>query len=95
MIIGVCRLELSLPMAHSLKDKRQVVKSVIARLRNNFNLSIAEVDDLDVHQRAVIGMCGVSTDAAYIHGLFEKAVKSVEESRLDCDILDYHIDLLP
>jgi uncharacterized protein YlxP (DUF503 family) len=51
MIIGVCTIELDIPAA-SLKDKRHIIKSVIARLRNKFNISVAEVDHLDSWQGA-------------------------------------------
>ncbi|MDP3793591.1 MAG: DUF503 domain-containing protein, partial [Candidatus Uhrbacteria bacterium] len=47
MTVGLCRVWLRLPQNHSLKDKRQVVKSLIARLHNKFNVAVAEVDDHD------------------------------------------------
>ena len=60
MIIGGLTLQLRLPMSHSLKDKRSIVKSVIARLRNEFNVSVAEVAEQDLRQIAVIGVACVS-----------------------------------
>ena len=55
MIVGVCTIELRLREARSLKEKRQVLKSVITRVKNNFNVAIAEVDYQDKWQRAVLG----------------------------------------
>ncbi len=93
MVIGVCTLELDIPASHSLKDKRRVVKSVTARVRRDFNVSIAEVDALDAWQRAVICIVCVSSDADYARGLLEKAIDAIERSRLDAVIADYGIEL--
>jgi uncharacterized protein YlxP (DUF503 family) len=81
-------------MAASLKDKRQVIKSVIARLRNEFNVSVAEVDRQDSWQVAVIAIVTVSNDGDYAHGLLSRAVQWVENSRLDCTLVDYRIEFV-
>ena len=94
MVIGVCTLELSIPTAASLKDKRQVVKSVVARLRNQYNVSVAEVDLLDSRQNAVIAAVTVSSDQDYAHGLLTKVALWVENNRLDCDLVDYQIEMI-
>jgi uncharacterized protein YlxP (DUF503 family) len=60
MVVGILTVELSLGDIFSLKEKRQIVKSVIDRIKNRFNVSIAEVDKQDVKRRAVIGMACVS-----------------------------------
>ncbi|MDN5302961.1 MAG: uncharacterized protein PWQ60_2475 [Thermoanaerobacteraceae bacterium] len=61
MIIGTMIVEISLGDTFSLKDKRQIVKSIIERLKNRYNISIAEVDRQDDIRRAVIGMACLST----------------------------------
>ncbi len=94
MVIGVCTLELNIPAAASLKDKRQVVKSLIARLRNEFNVAVAEVDKLDSWQSAVVGVVTVSSDPEYAHGLLSRVALWIERSRLDCDLVDYEIELM-
>ncbi len=93
MVIGVCTLELEIPASHSLKDKRQVVKSLVARVRQSFNVSIAEVDAHDSWQHATIAMVCVSSDAQYAHGLLEKVIDNIERSRLDAIIADYTIEM--
>lgn len=93
MIIGVCTLELNIPTATSLKNKRKVVKSVIARLRNEFNVSIAEVGQLDSWQTAVIAAVTVSGDRDYAHALLTRVALWVENHRLDCYLVDYEIEL--
>lgn len=93
MNVGVCRLQLRIPLSQSLKDKRQVVRSVTARLRQRFNVAVAEVDDLDNRQVATIGIVSVSNDAAYVHGLLSKAVEWLEEERLDAEITGVSIEV--
>ncbi len=93
MVVGVCTLELEIPASHSLKDKRHVVKSVIARVRQDFNVSVAEVDSLDAWQYATIGIVCVSSNRDYAHGLLEKVIDAIERSRLDAVIADYSIEM--
>lgn len=94
MILGSLRIELHLPNAHSLKDKRSVVKSVVAKLRNEFNASVAEVDDQDLRQRAVIGVACVGGESHYVEGQLRAIVRWVEENRPDISILDVESELL-
>ena len=94
MIIGACRINLYLPTVHSLKEKRSIVKSVLARLRHEFNVSTAEVDALEFHQRAVIGIACVSASGDYAQGQLEAVVRWIEEHRPDAPVLDYDIELL-
>jgi len=94
MIIGVCTISLHLPGNGSLKDKRRVVKSIVARLPREFNISIAEVDDQDNWQRSTLGVACVSTSADYAHGLLTKVVNWIEVHRPDVPILDFRIELL-
>ncbi len=93
MIISACTIHLAIPAA-SLKDKRQILKSVITRLRNNFNVAVAEVDQLDAWQHGVIAVVAVSNDKDYLHGLMMRVVKWIETTRLDCDLVDYDIELI-
>jgi uncharacterized protein YlxP (DUF503 family) len=70
MNVGVCRLRLRLAENMTLKGKRQVIKSIIALVKNKFNVSIAEVDDQDLWQLATLGISFVSNDSKYTDGLF-------------------------
>src|SRR3954470_11620207 len=94
MIIGSLTLTLRLPMCHSLKEKRSIVKSVIARLRNEFNISVAEVDEQDRWQIGVIGVACVSSDAAYAQGQLQAVVNWVTDNRPDVDITRADIELI-
>ena len=73
--IGVLTLELRLEDSHSLKEKRHVVESLKTRLRNKFNVSVAEIDYQDLWQRAAIAAVTVSSD--HVHA--EKVLRSVED----------------
>lgn len=92
MVVGVCTVTLRIPGNGSLKGKRSVIKSIIARLHQEFNVSIAEVDAQDSWQEAVLGIACVSSDADYGHGLLERAVRWIEANRPDVEILEYHIE---
>jgi len=93
MHIGVLTLHLSVEGAGSLKDKRQVIRSLVQRVRNKFNVSAAEVDDLNVWRRATLGVAVVSNDAAFANQVLSKVVDHVEDDfRVVLD--DYGIEML-
>ena len=71
-------MELSLDSAFSLKDKRQIVKSIIERLKARYNASIAEVDLNDTWKNAVIGVSCVSNDSKHIDSMLNNIVNFVE-----------------
>ncbi len=73
--VGVLTLELRLEDSHSLKDKRQVVKSLKDRLRHEFNVAVAEIDGQDLWQRATVAAVTVSPS----HDFAEKVLRSVED----------------
>ncbi len=94
MHVGVCRMMLYLPESHSLKDKRQVARSLSARIRNKFNVAVAEVEDQDLWQRLTLAVCCVSTDSAHANEMVSKVVAFVEESRRDLELLDYQTEII-
>jgi uncharacterized protein YlxP (DUF503 family) len=75
MVVGILRLTLYIHGAASLKDKRQVVRKVVDRLRSRFNVSVAEVGDNDIWQRAVIGICAVSNDHSFVNEVLDKCAR--------------------
>jgi uncharacterized protein YlxP (DUF503 family) len=86
MPIGVLTLELHLPDAHSLKEKRMVVRSVKDRLRARFNVAVAELDDQDLWQHAVLGVVSISNDQKTLEALFEH-IERESESFLGRDLV--------
>ena len=94
MVIGVCTIHLELPGCHSLKEKRRIVKSILARVRNDFNVSVAEVGRNDAWQHAVLGVACVSNDQGHVHRLLTKVVRSIEKGQFDAQVADYKIEIL-
>ncbi len=95
MHVGICKIHFRLPENSSLKGKRQVVKSITARIRNKFNVSVAEVDNLGQWQIATLGICCVSNDSRYTNEVLSRVVTFVINSRFEVEILDYEIEILP
>ena len=95
MNLGVCSMTLRLPGNESLMGKRKVVKSLIARVRNTYNVAIAEVDDQDVWQLTTLGIACVSNDAQQNNRVLSKVVEFIGRSRLDLEVVDYEIELIP
>ena len=95
MNVGVCRIDLRLPENISLKGKRQVLKSITARVRNKFDVAVAEVDNHDRWQLATIGICCISNNSRHTNEVLSKVVDFVTNSRFEVEILDYEIEILP
>ena len=94
MNIGICTIKLRLPENLSLKGKRQVLKSITTRVRNKFNVSVAEVDDQNLWQLATLGICCVSNDKRYTNELLSKVVNFIIDGRFEVEIVDYEIELI-
>jgi uncharacterized protein YlxP (DUF503 family) len=95
MQVGVCRIKLRLPENLSLKGKRRVLKSITTRVRNKFNVAIAEVDDHDLWQLATLGICCVSNNGRRANEVLSHVVGFISEGRFEIEILDYGIEILP
>ena len=93
MVVGACRFTLRMPENSSLKDKRQVIKSLTTRLRNKFNVAVAEVQDNETWQIATIGLTCVSNEALHARQILDSAMEFVEQTRLDAELLDSEIEV--
>ena len=91
MPIGVLTLELHLPEAHSLKEKRFVVRKIKDRLRSRFNVAVAELDHQDLWQRALLGVVSISSDRKALANLLE-AVERESEKVLGRDLVGTELD---
>ncbi|MBI2909243.1 MAG: DUF503 domain-containing protein [Chloroflexi bacterium] len=94
MNVGVCRIRLRIPENHSLKGKRHVLKSIIARVQNKFNVAIAEVEDQDLWQVATLGMSCVSNHGPHADEILAKVVDFIEGMREDVELLDYETEII-
>ena len=80
MLIATVKIKIHLPWVHSLKEKRMVVKSLIAKLGNKFNVSVAEIEEQDIHQIAVLGVAGIAGDAAMADSVIDHVLNFAEEN---------------
>lgn len=95
MSVGILRLRLRLPENHSLKGKRQVLKSITARVRDRFNVSVAELDDQDRWQVATLGVSCISNHGEQVSQVLSQVVEFIAHSRFDAELLDYDLEILP
>jgi uncharacterized protein YlxP (DUF503 family) len=94
MNVGVCKVSLRLPENASLKGKRQVLKSITSRVRNKFDVAIAEVDDNDAWRLATVGICCISNNRRHTNQVLSKVVNFMVNSRFEVEILDYEIEII-
>jgi uncharacterized protein len=93
MPIGLLTLEIYIPEAHSLKDKRQVLRSLKDRLRGKFNVAVAELEGQDSWQRAVVGIVSLSNSAGHV----EQSLRTVledSERQLGRDLIGHDLEIL-
>jgi uncharacterized protein YlxP (DUF503 family) len=92
MIVGSLRVRLLLRESRSLKDKRQVVRSIKDRLRNSFNVSVAEVEEQDHRQLAVLGFAMVSGEADHVRNAFAQIVQALRSHPV-AELLDHEMEV--
>lgn len=80
MVVGVCQISLSLPGVTSLKAKRSIVRKVLDRTANRFNVSVAEVAQQDAHRQAILGFAVVSGDRRHANSMLDSIAEFVEGS---------------
>ena len=95
MVVGCLEVTLSIPMAHSLKEKRSVVRRCVDRVRNRFNVAVAEVDGHDVHSRAVIGVAVVSNEGPLVNSIIDKILDHIDQDLLGrAEVIDSRFELV-
>jgi uncharacterized protein YlxP (DUF503 family) len=92
MYVGSLRARLLVRDSQSLKDKRQVVRSITDRLRNGFNVAVAEVEALDHRQLAVLGVATVSGEAGHARTALEQVVNALRVHPV-AELIDHQIDV--
>ncbi len=93
IIVGLCTVELFIPGTQSLKDKRQVLMSLKDRLRDKFNLSVAEVEGQDLWQRAVLGLAYVANETRHVHQVLDQALNVIRATPA-VEIVQSRVDML-
>lgn len=88
MLVGVCEYKLFLPAVHSLKEKRVLLKSLIARLQNKFNAAVCEADEQDLWQRATLGVAVVGNERRHVDSMLNNITEFVEGFSVEIELLD-------
>ncbi len=94
MIVGVSEITLHLPASHSLKEKRQIIKSVMARVRQQFDVAIAEVEEHDRWQIARLGVSCVSNSSQHVDEDLRHVRRYIEETRPDILVTDEEVEIM-
>lgn len=94
MPIAKLTVEISIPHAQSIKDRRQVVRSIKDKLRHSFNVSVAELDDASLWNRATLGVVALSASAAYLAGQMQEVDKSIHRlaDSLSAEVLESYVE---
>jgi uncharacterized protein len=93
LVIGLLTLDLLIPGARSLKDKRQALRSLETRLRERLNVAVAEVEHQDLWQRALLAVVSVNTDQAHLDTTLNAALNEAERSHL-VEVAGVHTEVL-
>ncbi len=91
MFVAVITIDLQIPMAQSLKDKRRVIKSLTDKCKNRFNVAVAEVDNKDLWKNAKLGLVTITGDRRYLEKVINKIIKYIE-SFPEINLYNYDID---
>jgi uncharacterized protein YlxP (DUF503 family) len=95
MFVGALRLRLELPEGSSLKDKRQIVKSILARLQNEFKVAAAEVGEHDQWHLAELGVACIGSDSRHLDEVMARAVNFVQRNWPELPLLDFETETEP
>ena len=93
MVVGILRIVLSIPASNSLKDKRQVVRSLLDVARNRFNVSAAEIDRLDSHRTGGLAFACVSNDKSVVNDVLNRVLEHAESNPL-CEVVESELEFI-
>jgi len=93
MIIGTCKLHLRAEWANSLKEKRTVVKSIIDKVKNKFNVSIAETENLDMHKDITLGFACVTNETRHAQSIMQNVLVFIENNT-DASVVEVYTEIL-
>jgi hypothetical protein len=94
MNVGICRIKLHISDSRSLKDKRRIVKSIVSRLRNQYNISIAEVDDQELWQLITLGITCVSNQNQHVDEILSKVISFITSNYPELEIVEHQSEIL-
>jgi uncharacterized protein YlxP (DUF503 family) len=79
MLLGTCTINLYFPDSHSLKDKRSILKSIKLRIRNNFNVSVAEINNYNLWKNTTLGIACIGNKKRYLDSVINEVIKFIEQ----------------
>ncbi|MEN3189428.1 MAG: DUF503 domain-containing protein [Atribacterota bacterium] len=93
MFIGICKINLYFSNSHSLKDKRNILKSIKTRIRNHYNVSVAEIDNHDLWKNAILGIVCVGNDKKYLNKMLDEIILFLEKQN-ESQLINYEISII-
>lgn len=93
MKIFILKIDLRANWVHSLKEKRMVIKSIMKKLQNTFNISVSEIENQDIHQRITIGIAGITLDSSQCDSTKEKIISFIE-SNTEAEIIEIEEEVI-
>lgn len=93
MVVGVCQLDIHIPGINSLKGKRQVLRQLIDKTKHKFNVSIAEVGDNELWQRAKLGFSVVGNDQRHVNSMLDNVRNFIEDQHI-AEVFDSEWEIL-
>jgi uncharacterized protein YlxP (DUF503 family) len=93
MLLGTCTVNLYFPYSHSLKDKRSIIKGLKLRIRNNFNVSVSEINNYDLWKNTTLGIACIGNDKKYLSNVLDEAIKFIEKQN-KLQLINFKIDVL-
>lgn len=93
MFIGICKINLYLPNSHSLKDKRNILKSIKLRIRNRYNVSVSEVNNSDLWKNATLGIACIGNDKKYLNKVLNEIILFLEKQN-ESQLIKFEINII-
>jgi len=93
MVVAVCKISFLIHESNSLKRKRQVLKSLIQKVKNRYNISIAEVEDNDLWQKGTLGFCMIGNDSRFLNSAVDRALNFIRDLNV-IDLIDCSVEMI-
>lgn len=93
MVVGLCHITLIIHDSHSLKEKRQVIKGVTAKVKGRFNVAVSEVGSHDLWQKAEVGIAAVGPDRAFVNSVIDKVLNYIEGLHV-AEVADHDVEIM-
>lgn len=93
MLIGICQIDLYLPNSHSLKDKRNLLKSIKLRIRHNYNVSISEIDNFELWKNTTLGVTCIGNEKKYLNKVLNGIILFLEKQN-SVQLTKFEINLI-